>query len=129
MGKIIYIGLPAHGHTNPMLPVMKELVRRGQEVLYYNAESFRDTVAPVGVNFRALPEPMPTEREVSEALREFINAPLIFSSITRDLAIYLIEEFERERPALVIYDSAAGGLYRGAYVGYSQYLLHYHFRT
>jgi hypothetical protein len=107
MAKIAYVGLPAHGHTNPTLPVMKELVRRGHEMYYFNAESFREKVSPTGVHFQALPEPMPSEREVSEALQEIINASLILSRMSRPLARYLIEEFERERPDLVIYDSAA----------------------
>ena len=107
MAKIAYVGLPAHGHTNPTLPVMKELVQRGHEVLYYNAESFRGKVAPTGVDFRSLPEPLPTEREVSEALHEFINAALIISGMSRHLTRYLITEFEQERPDLVIYDSVA----------------------
>ncbi len=107
MTKIAYVGLPAHGHTNPTLPVMKELVAHGHEVLYYNAESFRAKLAPTGVDFRALPEPMPTEREVSEALHEFINAPLMLARISRPLAKFLIDEFGRERPDLVIYDSTA----------------------
>lgn len=107
MAKIAYVGLPAHGHTNPTLPVMKELVQRGHEVLYYNAESFRTKVTPTGVDFRVLPEPMPTEREVSEALHEFINAALIISSMSRHLTRYLIGEFAREQPDLVIYDSTA----------------------
>ena len=107
MAKIAYVGLPAHGHTNPTLPVMKELVARGHDVLYYNAESFRDKVAPTGVTFCPLPEPLPTEREVSEALHEFINASLIISGMSRHLTLYLIEAFARERPDLVIYDSVA----------------------
>lgn len=107
MAKIAYVGLPAHGHTNPTLPVMKELVQRGHKVLYYNGASFQTKVAPTGVSFRTLPEPMPTEREVSEALHEFINAPLMLSRISRHLAHYLIAEFEREQPDLVIYDSTA----------------------
>ncbi|MCA9931952.1 MAG: hypothetical protein KC419_25885 [Anaerolineales bacterium] len=107
MTKIAYVGLPAHGHTNPTLPVMKELVQRGHEVLYYNGASFREKVAPTGVDFRALPEPMPTEREVSEALHEFINAALIISRMSRHLTRFLINEFEREQPDLVIYDSVA----------------------
>ena len=107
MAKIAYVGLPAHGHTNPTLPVMKELVQRGHEVLYYNGESFRAKVAPIDVDFRALPEPLPTEREISEALHEFINAALIISGMSRHLAHHLIDEFEREQPDLVIYDSAA----------------------
>jgi MGT family glycosyltransferase len=107
MAKISYVGLPAHGHTNPTLPVMKELVKRGHEVYYYNDESFREKVSPTGVHFQVLPEPMPSEREVSEALQEIINASLILSRMSRPLARYLIEEFDRERPDLVIYDSAA----------------------
>jgi MGT family glycosyltransferase len=107
MAKIAYVGLPAHGHTNPTLPVMKELVRRGHEVDYYNAESFRAKLAPTGVNFQPLPEPMPSEKEISEALHEFINAPLIFSRISRPLTRYLIAAFDQQRPDLVIYDSTA----------------------
>ncbi|MEZ4518938.1 MAG: hypothetical protein R3C44_19670 [Chloroflexota bacterium] len=83
MAKIAYIGLPAHGHTNPTLPVMKELTKRGHTVLYYNAESFRDKVSPTGVDFRPYPDPMPTERELSEALYELINASLILARIQR----------------------------------------------
>lgn len=107
MAKIAYVGLPAHGHTNPTLPVMKELISRGHEVLYYNAESFREKLAPIGVDFRALPEPMPTEREISEALHELIDAARILSQMGRPLTHFLIEEFRRESPDLVIYDSAA----------------------
>jgi MGT family glycosyltransferase len=107
MPKIAYVGLPAHGHTNPTLPVMKELVARGHQVLYYNAASFREKVAPTGVDFRPLPEPLPTEREVAEALHEFINAPLMLARMSRPLAHFLIAEFGREQPDLVIYDSTA----------------------
>lgn len=107
MAKIAYVGLPAHGHTNPTVPVMKELVARGHEVLYYNGESFREKVAPAGVNFRALPEPLPSEREVAEALHELINASLLISAMSRHLTHYLIAEFKREQPDLVIYDSVA----------------------
>ncbi len=107
MAKIAYVGLPAHGHTNPTLPVMKELVERGHEVLYYNAEWFRAKVAPTGVKYCALPEPLPSEREVSEALHELIHASLIISRMSPHLTRYLIDEFKRERPDVVIYDSVA----------------------
>ncbi|NOK58961.1 MAG: glycosyl transferase [Chloroflexi bacterium AL-W] len=107
MAKIVYVGLPAHGHTNPTLPVMKELVQRGHTVLYYNAASFQEKIDPTGVDFRALPEPLPTAREIAEALRELINASLMISNMSRRLTHYLIDEFEREQPDLVIYDSIA----------------------
>lgn len=107
MSKIAYVGLPAHGHTNPTVPVMRELVARGHEVLYYNAPSFAPKLASTGVDFRALPEPLPTGQEMAEALHDFINAPLIISKMSRHLTDFLITELARERPDVVIYDSAA----------------------
>ena len=107
MATIAYVGLPAHGHTNPSLPVMKELLRRGHQVRHYNGGAFRAKVAPTGVEFRALPEPLPTEREIAEALHNFINASVMLSGISRPLARFLVDEFDREPPDLVIYDSAA----------------------
>jgi MGT family glycosyltransferase len=107
MAKIVYVGLPAHGHTNPTLPVMQELIQRGHQVLYYNAESFRTKVEPTGVEFRPLPEPLPTELEISQALSELIKASLIISQMSRHLIPFMIAELEREKPDLVIYDSVA----------------------
>lgn len=107
MSKIAYVGLPAHGHTNPTLPIMKQLVEHGHEVLYYNAASFAAKVRPTAVDFRPLPEPLPTEREMAEALHNFINASLMLSAISRPLTHFLVDELAREKPDIVIYDSAA----------------------
>jgi MGT family glycosyltransferase len=107
MQKIAYVGLPAHGHTNPTLAVMKALVARGHHILYYNAESFRDKLAHTGVDFRAFPEPMPSEKEMSAALHSLINASLLLSTLSRPLTHHLLQEFEQEKPEVVIYDSAA----------------------
>jgi MGT family glycosyltransferase len=107
MSKIAYIGFPAHGHTNPTLPVVKELVKRGHVVLYYNAESFREKVAPTGVDFRAFPEPMPPEQEIAEALHEIITTSVIISRMSQSLTHFLIGEMGREQPDLILYDSAA----------------------
>lgn len=55
MAKVAYVGLPAHGHMNSSLPVIKELVDRGHEVFYYNGETFRAKVIPTGARFMRLP--------------------------------------------------------------------------
>ena len=34
MKKVAVFCIPAHGHTNPMLPVVRELARRGDEVRF-----------------------------------------------------------------------------------------------
>ena len=35
---IWFFCIPAHGHVNPTLPVVRELTRRGHSVRYYEVE-------------------------------------------------------------------------------------------
>ena len=47
MSKIAFFCIPAHGHTNPTLAVVKELVRRGNEVRYYSYDSLKEKNIPL----------------------------------------------------------------------------------
>ena len=53
MATAIFFGLPAHGHTNPTLPIVAELVRQGEHIIYYSTEEFRPTIEATGADFRA----------------------------------------------------------------------------
>ena len=44
MSKIAFFCIPAHGHTNPTLGVVRELVSRGHEVHYYSYEMMRKKI-------------------------------------------------------------------------------------
>ena len=51
MSKIVFFCIPAHGHTNPTLGVVRELVRRGHQVKYYSYEPFRAVIEAAGADF------------------------------------------------------------------------------
>lgn len=51
MSKIVFFCIPAHGHTNPTLGVVRELVERGHQVYYYSYNSFREKIEAVGATF------------------------------------------------------------------------------
>ena len=51
MSKIAFFGIPAHGHTNPTLEVVKELVRRGHEVRYYSYDSLKEKIEATGAEY------------------------------------------------------------------------------
>ena len=51
MSKIVFFCIPAHGHTNPTLGVVGELVRRGHEVWYYSYAPFREKIESLGARF------------------------------------------------------------------------------
>lgn len=47
---IAFFNYAAHGHVNPTLPVVAELVRRGNRVTYVVADQFADVVAATGAD-------------------------------------------------------------------------------
>ena len=48
MSKIVFFCIPAHGHTNPTLGVVRELVARGHEVWYYSYNMMRGKIEEAG---------------------------------------------------------------------------------
>ena len=67
MKKIAFFCIPAHGHTNPMLPVAAELVRRGDAVRFYSFDEFEAKIKATGAEFvsctRFLPKMTKEEEE------------------------------------------------------------------
>ena len=51
MKKIAFFCIPAHGHTNPMLPVAAALVRRGSKVRFYSFDMFEEKIKATGAEF------------------------------------------------------------------------------
>lgn len=107
MAKIVFVNIPAHGHTNPTLAVAKALVERGHQVSYYSGTEMRMPIDSTGAAFRAYPEPMPAAQEVANALTELIGTTLLLIEISESHTAWFIAEMRREAPDLIIYDSAA----------------------
>lgn len=51
MLKILFVNGNLHGHINPTLPVVKELVHRGNEVYYYSTAEFKTKLEAAGAVF------------------------------------------------------------------------------
>ena len=49
--KIAFFCIPAHGHTNPTLGVVRELVSRGHQVWYYSYNMLREKIEGAGATF------------------------------------------------------------------------------
>jgi MGT family glycosyltransferase len=48
MAKLLFINGPGEGHINPTLAVVEELVRRGEDVVYFATENFRERLESTG---------------------------------------------------------------------------------
>jgi MGT family glycosyltransferase len=51
MSKVLYVNANLYGHINPTLPVVKELVERGEEVYYFSTKEFQTKIEAVGAKF------------------------------------------------------------------------------
>jgi MGT family glycosyltransferase len=53
MSTAVVLNLPEHGHMNATYPVVAELVRRGERVVYYATEPYRARVEATGAEYRS----------------------------------------------------------------------------
>jgi UDP:flavonoid glycosyltransferase YjiC (YdhE family) len=53
MANALFLSLPLHGHTNPSLPLVRQLVTRGDEIDYYSSEPFADSIERTGARYHA----------------------------------------------------------------------------
>lgn len=105
MAKIIFMNVPGHGHVNPTLPVVQELIHREHQVIYYNTPEFSDKIAHTGAEFRPYPEPNPTASQISSGAENIVNFSLLVLAETQRLLPAVLAEVERERPHLIVFDS------------------------
>ena len=108
MKKIACFCIPAHGHTNPMLPVAAELVRRGNAVRFYSFLPFAEKVKAAGAVFvpcdRFLPELTAQEEN---GLKHVSTTEMTIQDIRITLRMddFLEKEFADFRPDVVYTDS------------------------
>ncbi len=109
MSKIAFFGVPAHGHVNPILPIIRELVHRGEQTIVYNTEEFRGSIEQVGATFRAYPATELTSARLSDLVRDgnLARVSLLLLRVTGTLMRFALDEVNRERPDLVVMDALA----------------------
>ena len=113
--RIAFFCIPAHGHTNPMLPVAAELVRRGHTVRFYSfggaggLPDFSDRIRKTGAEFVPCDAYMPavSAEEVAGLKRVSITEMTVQSiRITLAMDAFLDAEFKTFQPDVVYTDSA-----------------------
>lgn len=111
MSKIAFFCIPAYGHTNPTLEVVKELVGRGNEVWYYSYDLLKDKIKSTGAHYISCNKydiqmnlkPEDAERIVKDIA--FSMEVLVNTTLAMDEAI--IEEMKAWKPDCIVADSMA----------------------
>ena len=111
MSKIAFFCIPAHGHTNPTLEVVKELIHRGHEVRYYSYESMREKIESTGAEYISC-DAYDFEQKLTPADGKRIAEDMSFaieilvnSTLAMDAA--LLEQIKQWNPDCIVADSMA----------------------
>ena len=107
MSKLLFFNIPAYGHVNPTLPVVTELVQRGHAVIYYNAEPFEPVIKETGAAFRPYPDSSASEADFAKRANNLVDVSVFLLEESLRLVPFIVDEFVREQPDLVIFDSIA----------------------
>ena len=108
MKKIAFFCIPAHGHTNPMLPVAAELVRRGNIVRFYSFDEFEKKIKATGAEFISCDSFLPKLTKQEEAsLKKVSTTEMTVQDIRITLSMneFLNQEFKSFQPDVVYTDS------------------------
>lgn len=111
MSRIAFFSIPAHGHTNPTLGVVRELTAQGHAVWYFSYQPFRSVIESVGAHFIPC-DPYDRELTITDADRARIGKDLAFSTqILVDTTLALEEmvckTLNQLKPDCVVADSMA----------------------
>lgn len=64
MSRIVWFCIPAWGHTNPTVEVVRALTARGHQVRYYTFAPFWEKLEAAGAEVRLCDEFMPLRRRI-----------------------------------------------------------------
>ena len=111
MATIVFFCIPAHGHTNPTLNVVRELVTRGNRVVYYSYDEFREKIEDSGAEFVSCngfdAQLCLTREEGAKIGSDLALSTRVLVDTTLALDEPVCREMERLRPDCIVADSMA----------------------
>ena len=111
MATIVFFCIPAHGHTNPTLNVVRELTARGHRVVYYSYDAFREKIEDAGAEFVSCnshdAQLSLTREEGAKIGSDLALSTRVLVDTTLSLDGPVCEAMERLKPDCIVADSMA----------------------
>ena len=108
--KIAWFCIPAYGHTNPTLGVVRELTKAGHQVYYFSFEMFREKIEQAGAVFISCDGydfEMEDKGNADRVGKDKAFATELLVSSTLALDEMTTEKVEEIKPDIIVSDSVA----------------------
>ncbi len=108
MARVLFINGGSEGHINPTIGVVQELVSRGEEVVYFCIEAFRERIEKAGTSVRTFDDQKFIKAFISGG-REYILERINGLLLTADIVIpSVLEQIKGTGFDYIIHDSMFG---------------------
>ncbi|MGG0240754.1 macrolide family glycosyltransferase [Bacillus rhizoplanae] len=108
MARVLFINGGSEGHINPTIGVVQELIARGEEVVYFTIEAFRERIEKTGATVRTFDGQKFLEAFISGG-RNYLSERINGLLHTADIVIpSVLEQIQGEHFDYIIHDSMFG---------------------
>ncbi|MBE7128961.1 macrolide family glycosyltransferase [Bacillus mycoides] len=107
MAKVLICNFPGEGHVNPTIALVEELIKRGEEVIYYCVEEYRSKIENTGALFRPYKNFI-SQIDMVKRMNGQINPQELLLHIVKSMdkiIEIILEEVKEEEYDYVIYDN------------------------
>ena len=107
MSRIVFFCIPAWGHTNPTVEVVRQLTAMGHQVRYYSFAPFREKLEEAGAEVVCCDDAIPpAPKDLDKKLgRDFAALVEMVTETTLTLEGKVCRELEEFKPDVVVSDS------------------------
>ncbi|WP_459500622.1 macrolide family glycosyltransferase [Bacillus sp. C1] len=108
MARVLFINGGSEGHINPTIGVVQELISRGEEVVYFSIEDFRERIEKTGADVRTFDGQKFIQAFLSGG-RNYLSERINGLLHTADIIIpSVLEQIQGEHFDYIIHDSMFG---------------------
>ncbi|HXR66473.1 MAG TPA: macrolide family glycosyltransferase [Ktedonobacteraceae bacterium] len=105
MAKFIFLSIPLRSHANPTFPVVRELVARGEEVIYYLTEQFKEEIEATGATFRGYASSIEQINQSAAASGKLVGLPMYMLDEALFVIPQILESIRAEQPDCLVYET------------------------
>jgi len=110
--KIAWFCIPAHGHTNPTLALVKEMVSAGHEIYYFSFKDFQKKIEDAGATFIACDEKeydfeMEDKDNAERVAKDVAFSTELLVNTTLALDDMIATKIKEINPDIIVSDSVA----------------------
>ncbi|TPG87914.1 glycosyl transferase [Brevibacillus laterosporus] len=107
MARALYISMLGEGHVNPTLGLVSDLVKRGEQIVYYSSNKFQEKIEKTGATFRPINQE--AQRKLQESSHLLNSQPeeylLQFLSALEMITDSVLDEISKETYDYILYDA------------------------